>query len=109
MSDQTFFYDLKGQVISVTAARADLWPSFDLMLGALRVSEAAQPGFRVNIVETLELQENPEGKLAFDGEVPFDGPCRMIDAGEIPGMIRFGRLVRFSKKVIDEFLASPTR
>ncbi|TJV72266.1 MAG: serine kinase [Mesorhizobium sp.] len=69
--------------MSVTAARADLWPSFDLMLGALRVSEAAQPGFRVDIVETLDLQENPEGKLAFDGEVPFDGHCRMIDAGDL--------------------------
>ncbi|TIV48302.1 MAG: serine kinase, partial [Mesorhizobium sp.] len=25
----------------------------------------------------------PEGKLAFDGEVPFDGHCRMIDAGDV--------------------------
>ncbi|TIW13960.1 MAG: serine kinase, partial [Mesorhizobium sp.] len=85
MSDRTttFFYDLKGQVISLTAARADLWPSFDLMLGALRVSKAARPGFRVDIIETLDLQENPEGKLAFDGEVPFDGHCRMIDAGDV--------------------------
>ncbi|RWB79221.1 MAG: serine kinase [Mesorhizobium sp.] len=79
----TFCYDLKGQVISVTATRADLWPSFDLMLGALRVEEAAQPGFRVDIIEMIDLQENPEGKLAFDGEVPFDGHCRMIDAGDV--------------------------
>ncbi|WP_292314103.1 serine kinase [Mesorhizobium sp.] len=85
MSDRTmtFCYDLKGQVISVTATRADLWPSFDLMLGALRVEEAAQPGFRVDIIEMIDLQENPEGKLAFDGEVPFDGHCRMIDAGDV--------------------------
>ena len=85
MSDRTttFLYDLKGQVISVTAARADLWPSFDLMLGALRVDEPVQPGFRVNIVETPQLAENPQGKLAFDGEVPFDGHCRMIDAGDV--------------------------
>ncbi|RWH72070.1 serine kinase [Mesorhizobium sp.] len=83
MSDQTFFYDLKGQVLSVTAARADLWPSFDLMLGTVRVEEAAQPGFRVDIIETLDLQEIPEGVLAFDGEVPFDGHCRMIDAGDV--------------------------
>ncbi|WP_292080990.1 serine kinase [Mesorhizobium sp.] len=85
MSDRTmtFCYDLKGQVISVTATRADLWPRFDLMLGALRVEEAAQPGFRVDIIETIDLQENPEGKLAFDGEVPFDGHCRMIDAGDV--------------------------
>lgn len=82
MSDRTttFCYDLKGQVIGITAARADLWPSFDLMLGALRVDEPVQPGFRVNIVETRQLPENPEGKLAFDGEVPLDGHCRMIDA-----------------------------
>ncbi|MBN9547917.1 MAG: serine kinase [Alphaproteobacteria bacterium] len=79
----TFRYDLEGQVIGVTAARADLWPSFDLMLGALRVNEPVRPGFRVDIVETLQLQENPEGKLAFDGEVPMDGHCRMIDAGSV--------------------------
>ncbi|TIP36570.1 MAG: serine kinase, partial [Mesorhizobium sp.] len=67
----------------MTAARADLWPSFDLMLGTVRVEEAAQPGFRVDIIETLDLQEIPEGVLAFDGEVPFDGHCRMIDAGDV--------------------------
>ncbi|MDG4873669.1 serine kinase [Mesorhizobium sp. WSM4935] len=83
MSDQTFRYDLDGQVIGITAARADLWPSFDLMLGALRVNEPVPPGFRVDIVETLELQENPEGNLAFDGDVPLDGHCRMIDAGSV--------------------------
>ncbi|TPI74280.1 serine kinase [Mesorhizobium sp. B2-8-9] len=83
MSDQTFRYDLNGQVIGITAARADLWPSFDLMLGALRMNEPVQPGFRVNIVETLQLHENPEGKLAFDGDVPLDGHCRMIDAGSV--------------------------
>jgi hypothetical protein len=79
----TFCYDFEGQVIGVTAARADLWPSFDLMLGALRVNEPLRPGFSVDIVETLQLQENPEGKLAFDGEVPVDGHCRMIDAGSV--------------------------
>ncbi|TPJ73275.1 serine kinase [Mesorhizobium sp. B2-7-1] len=83
MSDQTFRYDLNGQVIGITAARADLWPNFDLMLGTLRVEAAVQPGFRIDIVETLELQENPQGKLAFDGEVPLDGHCRMIDAGSV--------------------------
>ena len=83
MSDQTFRYDLNGQVLGITAARADLWPNFDLMLGALRVNEPVQPGFRVDIVETLDLRENPEGKLAFDGEVPLDGHCRMIDAGSV--------------------------
>jgi len=79
----TFCYDLKGHVIGITAPRADLWPSFDLMLGTLRTSEPVQPDFRVNIVETSQLPENPEGKLAFDGEVPLDGHCRMIDAGGV--------------------------
>jgi hypothetical protein len=83
LSDQTFCYDLNGQIMGITAARADLWPSFDLMLGALRVEEPVSPGFHVDIVETPELQENPEGKLAFDGEVPLDGHCRMIDAGSV--------------------------
>ena len=85
MSDRatTFCYDLKGQVIGITAARADLWPSFDLMLGALRMDEPVQPDFHVDIVETRQLQENPQGKLAFDGEVPLDGHCRMIDAGGV--------------------------
>jgi hypothetical protein len=83
LSDQTFRYDLNGQVLGITAARADLWPSFDLMLGAPRVDAPVEPGFRVDIFETLDLRENPEGKLAFDGEVPLDGHCRMIDCGSV--------------------------
>ncbi|ESY18868.1 serine kinase [Mesorhizobium sp. RSR565B] len=77
----TFCYDLQGQVISISASRADLWPSFDLMLGTLRVSGPAEPGFRIDIVETQELEESPAGKLAFDGDVPEDGHCRLIDGG----------------------------
>ncbi|MBA1139800.1 phosphoenolpyruvate carboxykinase (ATP) [Mesorhizobium neociceri] len=89
MSDSaaTFCYDLKGQVISISASRADLWPSFDLMLGTLRMAEPVEPGFRVNIVETSALQELPAGKLAFDGEVPEDGHCRLIDGGGIVHLI----------------------
>lgn len=79
----SFRYDLNGQVISVSASRPELWPSFDLMLGTLRVDEAVEPGFRINIVETSALSENPEGKLAFDGEAPLDGHCRIIDAGDV--------------------------
>lgn len=30
---------------------------------------------------------------------------RMIDAGEIPGVIRFGRLVRFHKGIVNDWLA----
>ncbi|TIO77833.1 MAG: serine kinase [Mesorhizobium sp.] len=83
----TFCYDLNGQVISISASRAELWPSFDLMLGTLRVSDPVEPGFRINIVETSALPENPEGKLAFDGEVPLDGHCRLIDGGDIVHLI----------------------
>lgn len=86
-SAATFCYDLKGQVISISASRADLWPSFDLMLGTLRVAEPVEPAFRVNIVETSALQESPAGNLAFDGEVPEEGHCRMIDGDGIVHLI----------------------
>ncbi|WP_192251200.1 serine kinase [Mesorhizobium silamurunense] len=79
----TFCYDLNGQVIGISAERTELWPSFDLMLGALRVDEAVEPGFRIDILETSALPENPEGKLAFDGDMPLDGHCRIIDAGDV--------------------------
>ncbi|MDX8477164.1 serine kinase [Mesorhizobium sp. VK24D] len=83
----TFRYDLDGQVIGISASRAELWPSFDLMLGALRVSESVEAGFPVNIVETSALPENPEGKVAFDGDVPLDGHCRLIDGGDVVHLI----------------------
>ncbi|MDG4882500.1 serine kinase [Mesorhizobium sp. WSM4884] len=83
----TVCYDLNGQVIGISAERADLWPSFDLMLATLRVDEALEPGFRINIRETPALSENPEGKLAFDGEVPLDGHCRIIDAGDVVHLV----------------------
>jgi excisionase family DNA binding protein len=34
---------------------------------------------------------------------------RMIDAREIPGLIRFGRLVRFHKRIVDEWLAGKVK
>ena len=83
----TFCYDLQGQVIGITATRAELWPNFDLMLGTLRVTGPVEPGFRVDIVETSILQESPAGKLAFDGEVPEDGHCRLIDGGDVVHLI----------------------
>ncbi len=83
----TFCYDLRGQVISISASREELWPSFDLMLGTLRVAEPVVSGFRINVVETSSLPENPEGKLAFDGDVPDDGHCRLIDGGGIVHLI----------------------
>jgi hypothetical protein len=86
-SATTFCYDLRGQVIRISASRAELWPSFDLLLGTLRVSEPAEPGFRVTVVETSALQEKPAGKLAFDGEVPDDGHCLLIDDGSTVHLI----------------------
>ncbi|RWK26192.1 MAG: serine kinase [Mesorhizobium sp.] len=83
----TFRYDLNGQVISISASRAELWPSFDLMLGTLRVDEPVEPGFRIDILETPALPETPEGKLAFDGDVPLDGHCRLIDGGDVVHLI----------------------
>ncbi|TGP23988.1 MULTISPECIES: serine kinase [unclassified Mesorhizobium] len=83
----SFRYDLDGQVIGISVERAELWPSFDLMLGTLRVDEAVDPGFRIDIRETSALPENPAGKLAFDGEVPLDGHCRIIDAGDIVHLV----------------------
>ncbi|RWM98114.1 MAG: serine kinase [Mesorhizobium sp.] len=83
----TVCYDLNGRVIGISAERAELWPSFDLMLGTLRVNEAVEPGFRIDILETSALPENPEGKLAFDGEVPLDGHCRIIDAGDVVHLV----------------------
>ena len=86
-SAASFCYDLEGQVIGVTASRAELWPSFDLMLATLRVTGPATPGFRINIVETSALDESPAGTLAFDGEVPEDGHCRLIDGGDVVHLI----------------------
>jgi excisionase family DNA binding protein len=34
---------------------------------------------------------------------------RMIDAGEIPGMIRIGRLVRFHKGIVDGWLTGKAK
>ena len=83
----TFCYDLMGQVIGITASRAELWPNFDLMLGTLRMAGPVEPGFRIDIVETAALQESPAGKLAFEGAVPEDGHCRLIDGGDIIHLI----------------------
>ncbi|MEP6563910.1 MAG: serine kinase [Mesorhizobium sp.] len=84
-------YALNGQVIGITAESPDLWRDFDRMVGSLRVSETVEPGFSIDIVETESLPESPDGSLAFDGEVPEDGHCRMIDNGAVIHLIFPGR------------------
>ena len=37
------------------------------------------------------MAETPEGIVAFDGEVPEDGHCRMIDNGDVIHLIFPGR------------------
>ncbi|AZO10039.1 MULTISPECIES: serine kinase [unclassified Mesorhizobium] len=84
-------YDLNGRVFGVDAPRPELWRDFEAMLGSLRLAAPAKPGFRLSISETQSLDEAPEGSLAFDGEVPLDGHCRMIDAGSALHLIFPGR------------------
>lgn len=84
-------YALNGQVVGISAERADLWQDFDRMLGGLRATKPLEPGFRINIVETQSLAETPDGTLAFDGEVPEDGHCRMVDGGDIVHLVLPGR------------------
>ncbi|CAN7196755.1 serine kinase [Mesorhizobium amorphae] len=84
-------YALDGQVIGVSAERAELWRELDRMLGTLRITGPVEPGFRVNVLETVSLPETPVGTLAFDGEVPEDGHCRMVDGGDIVHLVFPGR------------------
>jgi excisionase family DNA binding protein len=34
---------------------------------------------------------------------------RLVDAGDIPGVIRLGRLVRFHRSIVDEWLAKQAK
>lgn len=61
------------------------------MLGSLRIGEPVAPDFRLEITETDTLDETPNGSLVFDGEVPEDGPCRMIEDGGIVHLVFPGR------------------
>ncbi len=63
------------------------------MLGSLRIGEPVAPDFRLEITETDTLDETPNGSLVFDGEVPEDGPCRMIEDGGIVHLIFPGRQI----------------
>jgi hypothetical protein len=74
-------YALNGQIIGISAERPELWRDFDRMLAGLRIAEPVEPDFRLGITETGTLDETPHGSLVFDGEVPEDGSCRMIEDG----------------------------
>jgi hypothetical protein len=84
-------FALNGQIVAIVADRAELWRDFDRMLGSLRITEPLEPGFRIRIAEAQSLAEMPDGLLAFDGDVPEDGRCRMIDSGDIIHLIFPGR------------------
>jgi hypothetical protein len=84
-------YGLNGQILGISAERPELWQDFDRMLAGLRIAEPVEPGFRLEIIETETLDETPHGSLVFDGEVPEDGCCRMIEDGGIIHLVFPGR------------------
>jgi hypothetical protein len=84
-------YALNGQTIGVIAERPDIWLDLDRMLGSLRVTEPIEPGFQIRIAETQSLSETPQGSIVFEGEVPEDGHCRMIEDGEVVHLVFPGR------------------
>lgn len=61
------------------------------MLGSLRIADPVEPDFRLEITETDTLDEIPNGYLVFDGEVPEDGCCRMIEDGGTIHLVFPGR------------------
>jgi hypothetical protein len=74
-------YALNGQIIGITAERSELWRDFDQTLRSLRIADPVEPDFRLDITETQTLDETPEGSPVFEGEIPEDGYCRMIEDG----------------------------
>jgi hypothetical protein len=84
-------YDLNGQILSVEADRPDLWRDFERMLGILRMARPEKAGFALRIIETEILEESPDGSPIFDGEIPEDGYCRMIDEGGTIHLVFPGR------------------
>jgi hypothetical protein len=74
-------YALNGHIIGITAERSELWREFDQTLGSLRVAGLVEPDFRLDITETEALDEAPNGLPVFEGEIPEDGYCRMIEDG----------------------------
>ena len=81
MTGPSACYDLNGRILCIHAENPDLLRDFDRMLGSLRVADTVEPNFRLRIAETEALDETPKGSLVFDGEIPDDGFCRMIQDG----------------------------
>ncbi|MBZ9739602.1 MULTISPECIES: serine kinase [unclassified Mesorhizobium] len=85
------FYDLNGQVLGISAERAELWLDFDRMLASLRIEGSPEADFHLEIAETQALDEMPDGSLVFEGEIPDDGYCRMIADGASVHLVLPGR------------------
>ncbi|TPM25660.1 serine kinase [Mesorhizobium sp. B2-3-5] len=84
-------YGLNGQILGISADRPELWQDFDRMLGVMRMGAAVEPGFHLDITETDVLEEEPNGSLVFEGEIPEDGYCRMIAEGGTVHLVFPGR------------------
>ena len=89
------FYDLGGPVLEVRSGRPGDIAGLDALLGGCRIGAAAQPAFRIEVGETPALDENPAGAIAFDGEVPVDGHCRLVQSGAALHAIFPGRQTLF--------------
>lgn len=85
------FYDIGGPVLEVRSDRPGDLAGLDTLLGGCRTGTVAQPAFRIEVRETPTLDENPAGAVAFDGEVPVDGRCRLIQDGPRLHMVFPGR------------------
>ncbi|TIT69523.1 MAG: serine kinase, partial [Mesorhizobium sp.] len=49
MTRPCVYYDLNGQVLGISAERAELWLDFDRMLAGLRVEGSTEADFRFDI------------------------------------------------------------
>ncbi|TGQ86986.1 serine kinase [Mesorhizobium sp. M00.F.Ca.ET.151.01.1.1] len=99
MTRPCVYYDLNGQVLGISAERAELWLDFDRMLAGLRVEGSTEADFRFDIADAEALDETPAGSLVFEGEIPDDGYCRMITHGASVHLVLPGRqTVEISEK-----------
>lgn len=72
------YYSLAGRILEISAARDQATASFARALNGLEV-EPSEPDFQIELTETELLDDAVAGRIVFDGEVPFDGYCRMFE------------------------------